>query len=292
MSGQPGNREIANSIAAALTEAVVKGRANPLQAAVANYRDKASTFRPEPDAPPLANARSTGTEPAKKHVDKRSPPRFIWGGIPFAPNGARYIAGNAGRNERYSNFSHLDPTIQRTVSDAAAFPRGPVFNFNSKMPFVPGKRKAGQRYPYHYEAHHLLPRAMFGQLLETTLKPYKDVVLKIDYDINNGRNIIMLPEGPEHTAVHRLPCHFTDHPNYTKKVESYLTDFANAVNEAAANASPEHPEITDQTLADKLHQIEDKCWTLVCQLGNHIHLNSRLASVNRLGLLRGKGGLG
>ncbi|KFA94147.1 AHH domain-containing protein, partial [Archangium violaceum] len=69
----------------------------------------------------------------------------------------------------------------------------------------------GTSLPYSWEAHHLLPANVFYK--ELTIEQIK-IILRTNYDINDGRNIIFLPENPIDTPIHKLPYHSSGHNKY------------------------------------------------------------------------------
>lgn len=125
------------------------------------------------------------------------------------------------------------------------------------------KDKTGQSLPYKWEAHHILPMSAFFRYLE---KEHISVVLASEYDINSGENMIMLPAQSEAMAIHGLPGHWSDHPQYTAKLQSLFND--RIVDEIDRIKSEEEPhENLPAKVEEKLHDMESSQFDLLKSMG-------------------------
>jgi hypothetical protein len=286
---KPSKRQIADRIASALV-GVVKGEpggTESLQAALAAYDE--ALFSRKDDGPPSTSEDDAPPEKTAEHVDGSAPAQFIYGGNVYVPNGARYIAATASRSAKYATLTDPKKTPQTLalMARAARFPSGPAFNFNPKLPFDGGK-KANQRYPYRFQGHHLIPTEVYRDK-----KVWPEEVLGIraptPYDINQGRNVILLPAKPEMIDVHGLPCHFSNHAAYTGQVEEAMTTVVDELK--ALIDKKEHPKNVSQALKDRLGEVEDLAWDLVCEIGKGLQRDGAQTTAARTPLAGGEGRL-
>src|SRR6185503_6446963 len=111
--------------------------------------------------------------------------------------------------------------IRDLVRKTAEFPGGPPENFDPSAKSPLGG-SAGQKWPYAWEAHHMLPGSSFYYMMKVNGQdraPYTyqqmRLILVSDYNINHGHNIINLPDESWAVPVHALIQHPGDHPQYT-----------------------------------------------------------------------------
>ena len=111
--------------------------------------------------------------------------------------------------------------------------------------------EVGQYLPYRWQGHHILPMNCFYKYFELGELM---IVLRSDYDINAGSNIIFLPEREEDRHHHALPNHFGDHPQYDERVKTQFIQIRDAIRQKMAEKQP-HEDI-EMDLAAKLRQME------------------------------------
>jgi hypothetical protein len=111
--------------------------------------------------------------------------------------------------------------------------------------------ETGQFLPYRWQGHHILPMNCFYKYFELGEIM---IVLRSDYDINCGSNIIFLPEEEADRHHHVLPNHFGDHPQYDERVKTQFQQIRDAIRQKMAEKQP-HDSIA-MDLAAKLRQIE------------------------------------
>ncbi|MCP3143969.1 AHH domain-containing protein [Pyxidicoccus xibeiensis] len=109
----------------------------------------------------------------------------------------------------------------------------------------------GVTLPYPWEAHHLLSTNVFYKYL--TLAQIK-VILRSDYDINDGRNIIFLPQEPIDTPVHKLPYHSSGHTQYDKKIKREMVTLKATLDDIVKNQR-DHKEAA-KMIEKELHDLE------------------------------------
>lgn len=124
------------------------------------------------------------------------------------------------------------------------------------------KGQIGQTLPYSWEAHHILPMNCFINYF--TVDEIK-IILNSLYDINDGRNIIFLPELLDDTSVHKLPHHCSDHKKYNSKVEDGFSEVRDKIDEAGD--APEHEEAIEVKVEKHLHAMETQLFNYIKDFG-------------------------
>ena len=222
-----------------------------------------------PSAPP-EELKSPAKEKDQKapHADSRLPSVAVLAkGYRYAERGSVYLRAQNGRgvylnvDEQYvkEEFGELNARFP----DPAA-PQ----NFDPGARLLGTGKKAKQKYPYAWEAHHLLPGSAF--YYETKQGPaftqqQYEILLATDYNINRGHNIIMLPKQAPAVPVHKLIQHPSDHPEYTQLVMADLKTLSDDL-QALIDQSSDH-EAVKASLASELDRLEDSYWKVVVALG-------------------------
>jgi hypothetical protein len=125
----------------------------------------------------------------------------------------------------------------------------------------------GQRRPYPWQAHHLIPESVFTEGNTKFNEEQMMVLERSFYNINNGHNIIMLPADSRYSPVHKLIAHLSSHANYTIWVKSKMEELADALTEVFENARKTKDHLAPfKAILKRLHQIEDRCWDYVLVL--------------------------
>ncbi|MFY0564523.1 AHH domain-containing protein [Archangium lansingense] len=116
--------------------------------------------------------------------------------------------------------------------------------------------------PYPWQAHHLLPSNVFYKNLD--LSQVK-IILRTDYDINDGRNIIFLPNKPLDTSIHALPYHSSGHTKYDKVVKSKMKTLKSVLDQIK-NEEIEHKDAA-KSVEEELHNLETEMFQYTHGLG-------------------------
>ncbi|MCY1040751.1 AHH domain-containing protein [Corallococcus sp. bb12-1] len=227
------------------------------------------------------------------HADPNQPETsLLTSGDHYSYRGPRFIFQDEPRMKIYNDFNRSvfstasvlfylkngrrvtdEPPLYVTASRekwmrVAAFPeQGSTFpgergNFSNLSP-------NGQRHPYPWQAHHLIPQSVFFE----KNSPFDDdmmMVLKRSfYNINNGHNIIMLPADPKYSPVHRLSAHFSDHPAYTLQLKARMKEVATALKKIfnEAKRTKKHLALF-KAILKAFHTLEDEFWSFVIILSN------------------------
>jgi len=199
----------------------------------------------------------------EEHADLNAPLKGILGkGDNYARRAHNYIKSKDGRGVyKNFNFEHLTE-VREIVADIAIFPGSRKKNFNPTYT---------QKYPYKWEAHHLLPGSAFyyeidGELV-FTLKQIR-LILQTDYNINHGHNLIFLPSVDWACPVHTLVCHPSDHPNWTMKIMGMIKEISHSLSKIEEDSKP-HEQIKTN-LFEELKDTEEQAWDDLVALSRRV----------------------
>ncbi|HBI23684.1 MAG TPA: hypothetical protein DDX84_05690 [Nitrospiraceae bacterium] len=120
----------------------------------------------------------------------------------------------------------------------------------------------GQSVPYRWEAHHILPMSAFFRYFKSN---EINIICRSDYDINSGENMILLPQEKEAMQYHQLPGHWSDHKQYTSKLEAEFEKISERIEEIKEEDLP-HKD-SDKSVETMLHDIESDQFDLIVKLG-------------------------
>lgn len=210
--------------------------------------------------------REEAKKKGEKHVDSNEPLKGILAkNSKYATNGYKYLKAQDGRgvykNVDHSYFVH----IKDLVADHCKFPdtKHPD-NFNPDGKF-------GQNRPYTYQAHHILPgESFYCELSSGPIfpEPQIDLILKSEYNINNGHNIIMLPTENEFVCVHMLMQHKGNHPKYSGMVMKGLKKISKKLQKIIDQAKP-HEDVTAK-IEKELENLETAYWNWIVKVSRSV----------------------
>ncbi len=182
----------------------------------------------------------------------------------YRENGYRTIKGNGGKKRRYANLELIQAVLRDRGTkpvprndglgrpiEPASVPHARRYTFTSGKNFKIGGS------PYANEAHHLLPVEAFGDKYFTA--EHKEVLERMKYDVNNGKNIIFLPESIDGCAFHDLPQHNGSHPDYTALVDSDMQGVRNEIDTVLAQ-DPEHKNYSVKDMRQKFMDLQNDYW--------------------------------
>lgn len=267
----------------------------------------ASKYKPAPKKKKGQKKKTTNPKP-QEHVDATSIPKGVLAkDAYYAQNGHDFIEDNGGRNRVYKKVDPKYASLAGFEEDELEpfeFPN-PKYpeNFNPGAKLAPGsrpvltedpkrkrdiaaraaKRKktkskapdpANQYFPYPWEAHHILPGSAFYYVEDDKhcFAPWQiQLILRSDYNINHGHNIIFLPDESWSVPIHRMIQHPGDHPVYTQEVMKELRKIAESLEEMKQSGA-KHPELKAAVL-DQLKNLEDDKWDFLVKLGKSVTAN-------------------
>lgn len=234
----------------------------------------------------------------------------------YRDNGRSELKANAGRRARvYDNDAKILEYLK--LYDVAPRDKGvPKHSLAHAARYHFEHFITGQR-PYSNIAHHLLPCEVFIPN-EVFTDEESEILKRVDYDVNNGKNIIFLPgfshavevyllkrgnrtgsevwkslgdgarqrhkdawqkQSLRYCNVHRLPCHYDFHHDYTDKVKADCARLKqllrSQLGEVCVNWRP--PESIPRTL----FKLQDMYWGYVVRFGERRPLGAG-ASINAL----------
>ncbi|WNG32199.1 hypothetical protein F0U61_00200 [Archangium violaceum] len=127
----------------------------------------------------------------------------------------------------------------------------------------------GQRRPYPWQAHHLLPESTFTKENTKFTDEQMMVLERSFYNINNGHNIMMLPANDRYVPVHRLIAHYSSHPNYTIRVKSRMERVSDELQKVFDKAKKEKEHLAPfKAILKRLYQLEDEFWDFVLAISD------------------------
>ena len=112
--------------------------------------------------------------------------------------------------------------------------------------------------PWPNQAHHMLPCEAFKLGEVFNLKEHK-ILKKVDYDLNNGKNLIYLPKYEKdrgYTDV--LPDHLGSHASYTDDVMQAMKDLKTLIGKYVKGDCEEQDPPTD--IKNEILDLQDDFW--------------------------------
>lgn len=238
---------------------------------------KKRKFTPSPSLKKHMRAKEGKAAP-KEHVDSNATPKAVLGkNSSYRENGTKYLRDQDGRGV-YRNFSHPHlKKIRALARSVAEFPEGPLQNFDRKAPSATGQN-SGAKWPYAWEAHHMIPGDVFTHMKAGaqgkgepifTPEQYK-LLTKSDYDVNNGHNIIMLPDENWAVPIHVLLQHPSDHPDYTQMVLTQCQSISENLQSYVSKNKKKHKENMEAAIVRELTALEDDLWEFLVDLSQRV----------------------
>ncbi|WIG93266.1 AHH domain-containing protein [Myxococcus sp. SDU36] len=185
----------------------------------------------------------------------------------YREKGHKHIKGNGGRNKIYANLEIIQEVLQargtRVRGDKRIKP-GSLAHAR-RYTFVHGQNfKLGQS-PYINQAHHLLPEEAFSDKYFDS--DQMRMLLGVDYDINNGENIIFLPALARDSEFHRLPHHSGSHPAYSAVVSDDMSTVRDLL-KTALEKDKKHKEWNPpEDVKTQLMDLQLDYWDMVSAAG-------------------------
>ncbi|MFP2926518.1 AHH domain-containing protein [Pyxidicoccus sp. 3LG] len=200
----------------------------------------------------------------------------------YRKNGVSHISGNEGKRDRvYDNNDKIKAYLKNNgigtrIEGATAGDDQHSAGYHFKH-FSAGD--AGK--PYPNQGHHILPCELFSRRSDEGGKQggafgteELRVFYRLDYNVNNGNNVIFLPASLNHCSVHQLPYHVGSHPTYTaqvsKDVEQINAQLKKSLEKPCEDWTP--PE----SIPEEVKVYEDKYWGFIVVFGE----NEAGASIN------------
>ncbi|WP_437669523.1 AHH domain-containing protein [Sorangium sp. So ce131] len=198
----------------------------------------------------------------------------------YRANGIKHISGNGGRRAVYDSIMTIRRGLERHKPEGKLEKRNeervPWTNQHAEgYTFKHFAVKAGK--PYPNEAHHMIPIEFFSSMLG---KNEVDILRKIDYNVNNGENIIFLPQKYEHRFIHMLPVHFRipkkkGHPEYSTFVKTEAARLRQRLQKGINEDSSHTKWSPSKDIVAELKSLQKALWNFAVRMvGLHMsHIN-------------------
>ncbi|WP_395838621.1 AHH domain-containing protein [Cystobacter fuscus] len=182
----------------------------------------------------------------------------------------------------YYNAPRYDPAkVQRQGGDIIP----DIWDVDKEPNFIPRAHGGnGASYPYKHAWHHLIPNAMlFGELYaEDRDNHYQllELLMSGGYNLNSGRNIVLLPAKEGVGKLIRWVIHPNNHPKYDKFAKDKLNWLRGEL-EAALVDKEIHDVDPEKTakLKEDVEKVSDSLFYILERLPSGQHVNV----INELG---------
>ncbi|WP_437605282.1 AHH domain-containing protein [Sorangium sp. So ce834] len=203
------------------------------------------------------------------HADKLAKNKAVLGrqGNKHRENGHSHISGNGGKRAVYDDLM----TIRRGLRMHK--PKPIVPKDKSVQPWSDQHaegytfkhfKAAGANTPYRNQAQHMIPVEFFS--VKSIGADELAVMQKVDYDINNGENIIFLPEHAGKVVIHRLPNHCGSHPVYNRVVKTEAARLRQRL-QKAIDKDKDHTEWNPpEDIPAELKSLQKSLWNLTVRM--------------------------
>jgi hypothetical protein len=120
-------------------------------------------------------------------------------------------------------------------------------------------------YPYRHQWHHIIPSATLYNYLLVTQSALVNiqlhfVLMKGEYNLNHGRNVVLLPEEAQVGRLVKFPTHPNNHPEFDvfakKKLGRQKRELQNALDQAGGDVHKVDPNVA-AGIAETIHSISD-----------------------------------
>lgn len=192
----------------------------------------------------------------------------------YRKNGYDHIVGDAARKKIYERNFTVKANKDRLPARVREKPLGDPLKGRDRLPADPRKNAdawkfKGENYkkgylPFNHNYHHILP---WDVLKGTMTYPEVDAIQLSTYNINDGLNLIILPESVPYATALGLWTHPDDHPLYSKEVKSVLSEAKQIIN-------PKRGHKVNQENKDKFKKLfelweEPEFWKIVASAETH-----------------------
>jgi hypothetical protein len=184
-------------------------------------------------------------------------------------NGHSHISGNSAKRAVYDNLMIIRRGLEMHKPKPIK-PRGkknkvvPWSNEHAEGYTFKHFKPVGAGTPYPNEAQHMIPIEFFS--VENFGADELTIMRKVDYDINNGENIIFLPEKADMTIIHRLPNHCGPHPTYSQLVRTEGTRLRQRLQKAIDKDKPHTEWNPPQDIPAELKSLQKALWNLTVRM--------------------------
>ena len=199
----------------------------------------------------------------------------------YRTNGYNHIRGNGGKRKQYGDLERVQgvllergtkPSKPKVAQGSVAHARRYTFTHNVNF-------RIGAA-PYVNQGHHLVPCDAFGDKYFNL--DQRELLLRVRYDVNNGKNIIFLPTRARDCQFHNLPQHNGSHPGYTNLVDTDMSAVKQSLDKAIKK-DPEHKKYSASDIRKRLMALQDDYWDYLTNCGGIPVNGFKKPTVGKLG---------
>lgn len=206
----------------------------------------------------MGNKSSHASSSAPLQADLYRGPGYTKKG--YRKNGHDHISGT-GRKGRYKKTKDIQAGLGKlieqgmfkTVRDAGKATHAQRYYFEHKSNFK------YSRPPYNNQAHHLLPQEFWQGLTPSQ----RQILRRLKYSINDGSNIVFLPQDNRGCTIHCLPKHNGSHPTYSAQVNIDTADVKKRLQKIVDQAKDCEEVESPQEIVKKLQKLQKDYWDIV-----------------------------
>ncbi|RKH41553.1 AHH domain-containing protein [Corallococcus sicarius] len=183
----------------------------------------------------------------------------------YRQKGYSHIDGDGGRKSAYLDLDVIRSVLLSRGTDAQGKVARGSREHASHYIFGHGRNFHIGQSPYSNQGHHLLPEEALSPnyLGSDQLRMLQGV----DYDINNGENIIFLPSRSRDSDFHKLPHHSGSHPKYTKQIARDMGAVRKSLNAALAKDKKHKLWNPPTDIRDRLMGLQEQYWDFLVGAG-------------------------
>ena len=195
----------------------------------------------------------------------------------YRKNGIRDISGNGGKLSRvYNNNDKVKAYLKNNAigTNVEGATQGDDLHASGYHFHHFSAANAGK--PYPNQGHHILPCELFSRRSEEGGKQggvfgteELRVFYRLEYDVNNGNNVIFLPAFDTHCDVHQLPYHVGSHPTYTANVSQDMEQINSLLKKSLEK--PCEDWTPPESIPGELRKNEDEYWNWIVLFGEREH---------------------
>ncbi len=180
----------------------------------------------------------------------------------YRKNGYDHIK-STGRKARYSQVRRIQAGLKKlmdepqkmfkTVPDAGKATHAQRYFFGHGRNFMYSKP------PYSNQAHHMLPQEFWQGLTPAQRR----ILRGQKYSINDGSNVVFLPQDSKGHAIHQLPKHNGSHPRYTSQVKIDASNVEKSLKDAVEQGKDCDEAETPKNIVKKLNSLQARYWKIL-----------------------------
>ena len=175
-------------------------------------------------------------------------------------------------------LKHFRYQVKNPLKDPTCWYIGRGTNFTRNM-----------KVPYLHNYHHIIPNGELNNRLIIKTKGYEDAsiliqLMAVQYNINNGVNVVLLPKEQKIARIIQLPTHCPNrsrrHLKYSKHVGKQLEDMAKDIIDEFEKMDCEEKKLAIENLRDSLERLSKRLLPEIVKLGKSVSRAGRIKGVS------------